>query len=152
MKVELKLDPALLEPVVTIRAPRLSEEVRRLMEELSGDVRDMTVTGEKNGRYFPLRPEDVELIRVEGEKTMAYLQNGERYEVRRRLYELEKAFSPGLLRISKGALVNLGRVESVEPTIGGLMRLFMKSGQSDYISRKYLPAFKAALGLGGKRK
>lgn len=151
MRTQIKMESGCPEPWAEIHTAQLTDEVKAAAAALTG-TGERTLTGEKNGSIFLLRPEEIELIRVERERTTAYLRDGESYEIRRRLYDLEAALSPGFLRISKSTLVNFQRIRSVEPTIGGLMRLLTRSGQSDYISRKYLPAFKAALGLGGKKE
>ncbi|MDQ7162158.1 LytTR family DNA-binding domain-containing protein [Lactobacillus delbrueckii] len=51
------------------------------------------------------------------------------------------------MQISKQAVVNLTCLESVEASFNGTMFLRLEHGLSDYISRKYLPAFKQYLGL-----
>ena len=38
-------------------------------------------------------------------------------------------------------------VHRLDRPVGGVMVLVMKNGQRDYISRKYLPAFKRYLGI-----
>lgn len=49
------------------------------------------------------------------------------------------------MRVSKSVLVNLQYLDCVEPSFGGIMLLVLKNGCKDYISRKYLPAFKNIL-------
>ena len=149
MKTEIKLEPGCQEPWAEIHTAEVTDEIQNAVRWLSGD-KERTLNGEREGRIFPLRREKLELIRVERERTMAYTQQGECYEIRRRLYELEEILSPEFLRISKGALVNLAYIRCVEPTLGGLMQLVTQGGQRECISRKFLPAFKKALGLGGK--
>lgn len=51
------------------------------------------------------------------------------------------------MRISKGTLVNLSMIDSIAPSFQGAVCCVLKNGCKDYISRKYLPAFKAYFGL-----
>lgn len=51
------------------------------------------------------------------------------------------------MMISKSALVNLDHLDHVEAEFGGLMRLTLKNGKSEYVSKHYLPEFKKYLGL-----
>lgn len=70
-----------------------------------------------------------------------------RYISGKRLYEFEALLGSGFMRISKSTIVNLHQLDCLELTLGGLMLLILKNGCKDYISRKYLPAFKKYLGL-----
>ncbi len=70
-----------------------------------------------------------------------------RYISGKRLYSYEEQLGGGFMRISKSTLVNLSFIDSVEPSFNGMMHLRLKNGCKDYISRKYLPAFKKYLGI-----
>ena len=144
MRVEVRLSQEIGEPYAVIHARELTEEVRRAAAAL--DASAGVVAAQDDRRTVLLRPEEISLIRVEGEKT--YLScEGARYRSPRRLYELEQQLGGGFLRISKSALVNLSHVRSVEPSLSGLLLLCLKNGEKEYISRKYLPEFKRYLGL-----
>lgn len=149
MKVELSLSDTIGEPYAVIHAPRMTPEIQTAIDFLASvekPAREAVLTVERNGRYYPLRLDQLDLVRVEQEQTAVYA-GGERYLVRRRLYELEEQLKGRLLRISKSSLVNPECIESLEPTFSGLMQLNLKNGEKEYISRKYLRAFKAYLGL-----
>ena len=60
---------------------------------------------------------------------------------------MEKLLGSGFMRISKSTLINLKQINSVEPSFHGTMLVILKNGNKDYISRKYLPAFKKYLGI-----
>ncbi|WP_331282462.1 LytTR family DNA-binding domain-containing protein [Lactobacillus delbrueckii] len=70
-----------------------------------------------------------------------------RYFSRKRLYEVYQQLGQDFMQISKQAVVNLTCLESVEASFNGTMFLRLEHGLSDYISRKYLTAFKQYLGL-----
>ena len=64
------------------------------------------------------------------------------------LSDVEKLLPPGrFCRSHVSYLVNLDYVDCVEPYFSGMMKLRLKNGLSDYISRRYLPAFKRHFGL-----
>ena len=69
------------------------------------------------------------------------------YICMKRLYEAEEILGRGFLRISKSAIVNLRYLDSVEPSMSGMMLLKLKNGMKDYVSRKYLPSLKNYLGI-----
>ncbi|MBR2783206.1 MAG: LytTR family transcriptional regulator [Firmicutes bacterium] len=151
MKTEIVLTPEAEEPRAVIYTASVTEQVRRaealLLAEGSGGP--LTVTDQ--GKLFVLEAAKVYLVRVENEKTAVY-DGSRRYLCSKRLYEVENqlhtaGLSPGFLRVSKACLVNLGCLDYVEPTWGGLLELTLKNGCKECISRKYLPGFKAYLGL-----
>lgn len=52
-----------------------------------------------------------------------------------------------MIRISKTTLVNIRFIDYVELSFGGALLLKLKNKEQDYVSRKYLPAFKKAIGI-----
>jgi DNA-binding LytR/AlgR family response regulator len=93
-----------------------------------------------------LQPKDIYMIRIEDKDTVIYGEK-QKYRSRKRLYELADQLGKQFMQISKSTLVNLSYMDSIEPGFGGAVLLKMKNGSKDYVSRKYLPAFKKYLGL-----
>jgi hypothetical protein len=86
------------------------------------------------------------LERVEDGDTILYGIT-QKFRSRKRLYELSFQLGKQFMQISKSTLVNLSYLDSIQPGFGGTMLLKLKNGCKDYVSRKYLPAFKNYLGL-----
>lgn len=146
MRVEIKCRADAAPPYAVIYTDEVTAEVRRaaaLLEAGAGPDRLTVLDGE---RMVVLRPDEIYLIRVENEKTVVYTQT-EHYNGGKRLYEFEALLGSGFLRISKSSLVNGSYLDCVEPSFGGVMRLVLKNGCRDYISRRYLPALKRYLGI-----
>lgn len=145
MKVEIKLQPDLKAPFAVIYTEEVTEEVQRAVHLLTEERADLISAAEEE-KIVMLHPEDIYLIRAESDKTTLYTAKRQ-YRSNRRLYELERLLGKNFMRISKGVIINLQLLDYVAPSLGGVMVLVMKNGQRDYISRKYLPAFKRYLGL-----
>ena len=145
MKVEIKLQPDLKAPFAVIYTEEVTEEVQRAVHLLTEERADLISAAEEE-KIVMLHPEDIYLIRAESDKTTLYTAKRQ-YRSNRRLYELERLLGKDFMRISKGVIINLQLLDYVAPSLGGVMVLVMKNGQRDYISRKYLPAFKRYLGL-----
>ena len=145
MKVEIKVLPEAKEPYAVIYASEITPEIRRAAALLEKEIPDV-IPVKENDSIIVLRPDEIYMVRVENEKTVVYTKT-KRYDGGRRLYEFEEILGKGFLRISRGTLVNLHYLERVEPAFVDMMLLVMKNGCKDYISRKYLPAFKNYLGL-----
>ena len=147
MKVEINISEEINEPYAVIYTNEENAEIKRvaaLIEDSTAGSNIITVSD--NERFFVLRPDEIYMIRVENEKTIVYSQT-KKYSSGKRLYEFENLLGNSFMRISKSVLVNLKYLDCVEPSIGGMMLLILKNGCKDYISRKYLPAFKKYLGI-----
>ena len=145
MKVEIKLTPDAREPHAIIFTDEITAEVRHVANLIENDNAALLSVLE-NGRIFLLNKENVYLIRVENEKTFVYTKT-KHYVVAKRLYEFEEVLGKGFMRISKSAIVNLHKIECIEPIFSGIYLIVLKNGEKEYISRKYLPVFKKYLGL-----
>lgn len=145
MKVEIKLQPDLKAPFAVIYTEEVTAEVQRAVHLLAEERADL-ISAAEDEKIVMLHPEDIFLIRVESDKTILYTAKRQ-YRSNRRLYELEHLLGKNFMRISKGVIINLQLLDYVAPSLGGVMVLVMKNGQRDYISRKYLPAFKRYLGI-----
>lgn len=145
MKVEIKLQPDLKTPFAVIYAEEVTAEVQRAVSLLAEEHADLISAAEEE-KIVMLHPEDIYLVRVEAEKTVIH-GDKKQYRSGKRLYELEALLGPDFMRVSKSTIINLHLLDYVAPSLGGVMVLVMKNGLRDYISRKYLPAFKRYLGI-----
>lgn len=63
-----------------------------------------------------------------------------------RIYELENMLSKStFLRIQKGMLLNLMKINSIKPGLSGRYVVLLKNHEEVIISRKYVPEFKRML-------
>lgn len=146
--MEIKVSEAVTEPYAVIYTDRITAEISQaalLLEHGNGNMKDV-ISVMDGDRIRILRPEEIYMVRVENEKTIVYVES-QKYHSSKRLYEFENLLGSGFMRISKSVLVNLNCLECVEPSFGGVMLLVLKNGCKDYISRKYMPAFKKYLGI-----
>ena len=144
MKVSVELSSEYLEPFAVIYTDHVSEEIQRLMDVIG--TNESPVTGWHNEELVILQPKEIYMVRVEDGETILYGEK-QKYRSRKRLYEIGSQLGNQFMQISKGTLVNLSCMDSIEPGFGGTLLLKLKNGCKDYVSRKYLPAFKKYLGL-----
>lgn len=149
LKVEIKIDPARAEPAVTVTAPALTEEVRALVRSLE----PRGLTGWRGEEAIPLEPGD--LLRCYAANKGVYAQSpaGESL-VKLRLYELEERLDPGVfVRISHSEIVNLKQVTALDLSLAGTIKMTLAGGAAVcWVSRRYVPKIKQALGLGRGRR
>lgn len=128
---------------VLIQCRSVTEEV----EEIAAFVksRQGSLTGVLEGRRFEVAVADICYIEsVEG-KTFLYTKE-QVYETSGRLYELEELLKKRhFLRISRSMMVNLMKIQSIRPAMGGRFTALLHSGEQVIISRSYVKDLKAAL-------
>lgn len=144
MKVEIQISADIEEPYAVIYSNKMTDEVQHIYEKIQsgGNV----ITAIDNEQIIILQPAEIYMLRMENEQLIVYCQQ-KKYVSGKRLYEMEQLLGNRFMRISKSTIINLKKVNSVEPSFNGTMLVVLKNGDKDYISRKYLPAFKKYLGL-----
>lgn len=148
MKVECQINPDCSEPYAVFyinkMTPAIAEAISILEREGTGPP---TLMGGRDGKTYFLKPGELELVRTEGREIVCYDCRKNRYVLSKPLYELETVLGNEFVRISKSAIVNMGRISHVEAGFNGTMELVTKNGIEDYISRSYRRTFKERLGL-----
>ena len=145
MKVTVNISPEFREPYAVIHTDRVTEEIQRVIDFCS--VSDAPITALQNEEdIVVLQPKEIYMVRVENGDTVIYGEK-KKYRSRKRLYELGDQLGNQFMQISKSTLVNLAYMDCIESGFSGTLRLLLRNGCSDYVSRKYLPACKKYLGL-----
>ena len=148
MRVEVKIDPDIGEPVAVIHAPKMTHELMTLVETLEQTVAKPSLLIAKNdNKIFAIEPEQIDIIRTEGNDIKLYNREAQEYIVTKPLREIQEQLGSAFVRISKSTLVNINRVDHLSPSFNSTMYIVMKNGVSDYITRKHLSDFKKRLGF-----
>lgn len=128
---------------VIIECCEVTEEVERI--RLFAEGSGQTLSGSIDGRLYSVNIADIYYFEAADERIFAYCEN-KVYEVRGRLYEIERRLSESsFLRCSKSTVINLMKIESVSPALNGRFTAYMKNGERVIISRQYVPALKKAV-------
>jgi len=145
MKVSVDISPEYKEPYAVIHTDKVTEEIQRMIDIFS--VSEAPITALQNEEdIIILQPGEIYMVRVEDGDTVIYGEKN-KFRSKKRLYELGAQLGSQFMQISKTTLVNLSYMDSIEPGFSGTLLLKLRNGSSDYVSRKYLPAFKKYLGL-----
>ncbi len=143
--------------IAILYRPDRLESFDKLLKELAS-FRDQSeggalgagfIVGQNADCFELIRNRDVCFFRAEDERVFCVLAGGREFEVKQKLYELEKRLQRrGFVRISKSHIVNLLAVNEIVPWLGGriLLRLDATGGKLE-VSRSYVKQFKAALGM-----
>jgi len=144
MRVEIKIDPEISEVTAVIHAPKMTSELFALVEAFE---KPLLLVAKNDDKVFIIEPEQVDIIRTEGGEIKLYDSKAQEYTVTKPLHEILGGLPAAFVRISKSAIINIGRVDHLSNSFNGTMHIVMKNGVSDYISRKYLSDFKKRLGM-----
>ncbi|RGD75072.1 LytTR family DNA-binding domain-containing protein [Anaerofustis stercorihominis] len=144
MKVKIKLNKNIKEPYAVIFTDEITEEIKNINEILS--KKDNIITGNYNEKIIIIDKAEAEIIRTEEGRTTIYLNDKKCY-TNKRLYEVEELLGKDFIRVSKSTIVNIKKIDYVEPSFNCTMMIVMKNKVKDYISRRYLKSFKEKLGL-----
>ena len=143
MKIETMIDSQCEEKIVIYARERtqLVEDIERLVSE-----KTEYILGYADGGVYKLKREDVYCFCVEDGKIFAVTRDGRR-RVKERLYELEAEWGSDFLKINQSCLVNFGKIERFESSIGGSLSVVLSNGYRDYISRRQIKAVKERIGF-----
>lgn len=99
----------------------------------------------KRGREVMVRAEEIDWISAAGNYAVLHV-GGQTHEIRSSLARLEAELDPArFLRVHKSYIVNIARVQEVEPSDSGDWRLRLAGGAGVPLSRRYRARFQAAV-------
>ena len=151
MKVEVVLDAACTEPELTLRTAAVTGEVEQLLRRLS--EQPPLLCGERAGRLEVLDPDALVRVYAAAGRVYAVTEKGE-HLLRMRLYEAEARLAGRrFVRISHSEIVNLKQVTALDLSLAGTIKMTLAGGAAVcWVSRRYVPKIKQALGLGRGRR
>ncbi|SEQ90888.1 LytTr DNA-binding domain-containing protein [Lachnospiraceae bacterium NE2001] len=145
MKIEIDINDKYADTEVAIRAPRLTQDIERLVALMR--MIDMQIGVTKDGETFLLDANKILYIEAVERKTFVYTE-GEMYESELRLYEIEQQLlERDFLRVSKQSIVNLRQIKSLKADINRKIRVTLSNGEQIVVSRMYSDELRRKLGL-----
>lgn len=133
------------EEEIIVKCRQMDEQLMKMIRAVKAGREQ--IVGTKDGKIMRIAPKDVYYFEAVDNRIFLYLEK-DVYETKYKLYELEERFR-GLdfLRTSKSVIINLAKVQSFAPVLGGRFEAIMKNGEKLVISRQYVPTLKEKLGL-----
>ena len=148
MKLEIKIDTAIVEPETVITTSAMTDEVNRVVNYISNlKNTSFMITGQKDGKIELLDQENIIRLYAENGKMFAKLDQAT-YQIRLRLYELEERLdNDKFVRISNSEIVNLKKVKGLDLSFAGTICMELENGEVSYVSRRYVSKIRKKLGL-----
>lgn len=150
MKIDIDIDKSYKETTITIQTSKWSTELDGIVNYIqSKQTSPSRLFGLDNEQTILLEPAKIDYIYAAKRKVFAAIK-GKRFEIRMKLYEAENLLASfQFMRFSKSVIGNLQNIERFELHFNGNLCVYFRSGNKEYINRKYVRAIKKKLRIGG---
>lgn len=146
MKSTLSIDPDCEEAVVNVRAATIDDRVRAI-EAIALGSGYSTIAGYREGQISIIEPRRTSRFFTSNKKVYATMDDG-MWQVRHRIFELEEMLPlASFVRISQSDIVNIRAINRVETSFASGLVVVLKDDTRCPISRRYISAFKRAIGM-----
>lgn len=142
MKIKINLDNKIIKPYVEIHTNEINDEIESIINNIKENQSLLSIRYKE--KILFINKKEIEIIRIEDKITYVYLKD-KKCITDKRLYEMENILGNDFIRISKQTIINIKKINYVEPSFNCTMCVIMRNGQRDYLSRKYLKTFKNKL-------
>lgn len=144
MKFKLIIDQNQEEEIVVTVKQRnsLVDYIQNLVEKNEDEI-----IGYLNNQIIRLDIKSIECIFTQDNKVYVAYEDKRIYQIKRRLYEIEKILPPTFIRINKSAIANTKLIARYITTITGGVNVEFKSGYTDYVSRRCFAEIKRSYNL-----
>ena len=144
MKIEFDIDEKYRENKIIICTNKITGEIQELINKIENN-KNNKIYGYKNDKIFILEENKIETIYSENKKVFIRYENGDIYESKKRVYELENNLPNKFVRISNSEIVNFDKVQNLDFKIVGTIILNFYTGKYTYVSRRYVKKIKEYL-------
>ena len=143
MKFSLVIDKNRDEEVIVYchSENEITESIKRLLK-----ADDFTFLGQKGDEYKRLQIKDIFCFTVEDNKVYAYLEN-DKYRIKERLYKIEENLPKFYVKINQSTIINIKKIDSFYSGFSATLKVKLKNGYTDYVSRRNLKNVKERLGV-----
>jgi DNA-binding LytR/AlgR family response regulator len=104
------------------------------------------LVGYIDGRVTPLKPSDIYCVASESGRLYALTDSG-KHLLKARMYTVEEQLGGRFVKINQSCTVNVDKIERFDVSIGGALRVTLKNGFRDHVSRRQLKAVKERMGI-----
>ena len=137
VKVNTNISPEFEEISIYINAPELSEELQRIIYNLSNlSSTKEEIVATKNNEIFLIKTKDIFYLYSDEKNNYAKTMQGA-FRVKERLYELEEELpSNRFIRISNSCNINIDKTQCFDTSIIGSLVVKMEDGTKQEVSKR----------------
>ena len=137
MKIEFDINEKYQEDKIIICTNKITDELQEFINKLNKE-KNNKIYEYKNDKIFILEENKIETIYSENKKVFIRYENGNIYETKKRIYELENNLPNKFVRISNSEIVNFDKVQNLDFKIVGTIILNFYTDRYTYVSRRYV--------------
>ena len=143
MKITVIIDEKREEEIVIYAHNKnpLIDKIQQLAEENT-----TTLTGFWQDEIVKLDTKDVYCFVVDDGKVYAVCED-KKYRLKARLYNIEETLDKDFIKINQSSIVNVNKINKFDVSISGTLKVILKNGYTDYVSRRNVKLVKERLGL-----
>lgn len=104
------------------------------------------ITGFLQNEIIKLDIKDIYCFTVDDGKLYAVCET-QKYLLKKRLYIVEQMLDDNFIKINQSSIANIHKIKKFDVSINGTLKVVLKNGYSDYVSRRNLKSVKERLGL-----
>ena len=121
-----------------------AQKIKAFVDSLLSSEHTLMGYSEREARV--LSPDEIYCVTVEDSRVYA-LTKSEKYQLRERLYKVEEMIGDDFVKLNQSCIVNIKMIDSFDASLGGSLRVKLKNGYRDYVSRRQIKAVKERIGL-----
>lgn len=143
MRYQLIIDKDKEESII-ITAHEKTEKI--VMIEKIINVNDQKLMAYDEDEILPINLNNVYAFYTNDSKVFVKMKDND-YLIKERIYQIEELLDDSFVKINQGCIVNINKILKFDSSITGSIKVVLKNGFSDYISRRELKNVKRRLGL-----
>ena len=146
MKIRIEIDEKIVEEEIVIKCNVLSSQVKNIQSTLTDLLSQKTqINFYKKDQEYYIAMEDILFFESDPQGISAHTADS-MYQVKHKLYELEKVLPRAFIRISKSSIVNTDHIYSILRNIASASKVeFRNTNKKLYVSRHYYKQLKLRL-------
>lgn len=143
MKFRLIIDKNCEEEVVVYsrEKTKLTEEIERIVENNAKEL-----VGYIEREAYKIGISEIFCFVAEDNNVYAITENN-KFRIKKRLYQLEEVVDDNFIKINQSFIVNVREIKKFDSSFSGVLKVVLKNGYSDYVSRRNIKIIKERLGV-----
>ena len=143
MKYQLIIDKTKEESIV-ITVHEKTDKIKQIEDIINSNKYQFLAYNQEE--IVPININEVFAFFTNDSKVYVSLNDNELL-IKERIYQVEELLDNSFIKINQGCIVNINKILKFDSSITGSIKVILKNGFSDYISRRELKNVKRRIGL-----
>lgn len=120
---------------------KIVDDIEKIIQNKTDDIYGYT-----DREIVKVDKNEISCIFTDDNKVYIYVGKN-KYLVKYRIKQLEDTLDSSFIKINQGCIININSIKQFSSSIGGSIKVTLKNGFEDYISRRELTKVKRSLGI-----